>query len=167
MSKKSTTESEPMLATEKLAFNPDFGDVLGALMQAGWSYSIEHVRVNESVMRTIVIGNVVGNDGNPHPKAQDVQVVWEYVDGEWFCDRDKTGTVRHTTQGEKITPKTPDQLILHLGRFAPEWIYAEIEAKPTRKPKQKAIGDGKTKHEPEPEVEESSAGLVDEETIEE
>lgn len=166
MSKKSNAEAEPMLATEKLAFNPDFGDVLGALMQAGWSYSIEHARINESVMRTIVTGSVIGVDGQPHPKARDIQIVWEYVDGEWFCDRDKTGTVRHTGKGEVIEPKTADQLIIYAGKYAPEWIFAGIEAKPTRKPKQKAIGDGKTQHEPD-EADEPKTGLVDEETVEE
>lgn len=167
MSKKSNAAPEPMLATEKLALNPDFGDVLGALMMGGWSYSIEHARINESVVRMTVTANAIGDDGEPHPKAKDIQLVWEYVDGEWFCTREETGTVRHAGDGVKIEPKNAEQLVIYIGKFASPWIFEGIEAKPTRKPKQKAIGDGKTQHEPEPEVEESATGLVDEETIEE
>lgn len=172
MSKKSDAVAEPMLVTEKLTQNVEFSDVLGATFLAGWSYTLTYEQVNESVVRATFLASKPGQDPGAKNAASDIQMVWELAGGEWFCDRENTGYVRYADSGVKITPKTFDLMITYLGKHFPDWVMTDFEdPKPTRKPrKQKAIGDGKTQHEPDADDtadDTPATGLVDEETVEE
>lgn len=171
MSKKSDAVAEPMLVTEKLTQNDEFADVLGATFLAGWSYTLTYEQVNESVVRATFQASKPGQDPGAKNAARDIQMVWELAGGEWFCNREETGYVRYAESGVKIEPKSVTLMITYMGKHFPDWVSAGFDdPKPTRKRKQRAIGDGKTKHEPDADDTADDApatGLVDEETVEE
>lgn len=124
-----TTTDQDMVnidALKKATMPDDFADLLSALFISGFNYSIENRVVRESVNETMLTGYQVDESGEAKGDYH-VTARWEYLDGEWFYEADKSGLARTLKSGElKLNHRTADQLVDYaLGRIN-EWELAPI-----------------------------------------
>lgn len=170
---ENTTAYVPTFKTETLP--DDFTNVLGAALLSGWGYQVEHSVHNEVVAKIVVLAYHSNVDGTASGKYRDIQLTWEHVGGEWFCDAAGTGYVKKKVgdDGIAVDYKKSDLLVSYMGSHAAEWVFTNLEQpKPKTKGKKKAlaIGDGKnTDHAPDDDeaIDVPIVGHVEDEVIDE
>lgn len=163
----------------------DFTNVLGALLLAGWTYSVENSCDDNGSNRVKISGHRTEKDGTPCSKSRPIQVVWEraIVKGEafWSVVAEETGhpLKKPGAGGRMIQFVAPDKMVDTIGRGASEWnllpfdrdeLKAKVEedkkaAREARKQQReanrkaksdaKAIAAGPTKATEEPAAEEA------------
>lgn len=102
----------------------DFTNVLGALLLAGWSYSIENTRDEHGTNRVKVTGFRPKMDGTQASTARPIQIVWEWSESNgWSVAADETGhpLKRPGSGGRMFQFVSPDQLVDTIGRNTSSW----------------------------------------------
>lgn len=102
----------------------DFTNVLGALLLAGWTYSVENTCDDQGTNRVKVSGYRPERDGKPSTTARPIQVVWEWTaENGWAVAADQTGhpLKKPGAGGRMIQFVAPDKMVDTIGRGTRDW----------------------------------------------
>lgn len=102
----------------------DFTNVLGALLLAGWTYSVENTCDDQGTNRVKVSGFRPDKDGSPSTTSRPIQVVWEWTaENGWSVAADETGhpLKKPGSGGRMVQFVAPDKMVDTIGRGTHSW----------------------------------------------